>query len=91
MNLLSYNIRGGGSSSKRKRIGFLNQFLNIDVCFLQETKLSFFNDDLASSLWGNRVVEWMACHSIGVAGGMVILGRKGVLDLNYSFVGRGYV
>lgn len=49
MNLLSYNIRGGGASSKRRRFDFLIQSNKIDVCFIQETKFSSFNDALACS------------------------------------------
>ncbi|XP_058776661.1 uncharacterized protein LOC131650982 [Vicia villosa] len=90
MNLLSYNIRGG-MSSKRKRVSYLIKSNNIDVCFIQETKLSGFNDYLAGAFWGSSDVEWTACNSVGAAGGMVILWRKGALTVNFSFVGKGFV
>ncbi|XP_058785888.1 uncharacterized protein LOC131660624 [Vicia villosa] len=91
MNLLSFNIRGGGSFSKRKRVSFLIQSNNIDVCFVQETKLSDFNDVIAGSFWGNKEVDWTESHSKGASGGMVILWRQGCFMVNYSFTGRGYV
>ncbi|XP_058742529.1 uncharacterized protein LOC131615027 [Vicia villosa] len=91
MNVLSYNIRGGCMSSKRKRVSFLIQSNNIDVCFIQETKLHVFNESLACDFWGNKEVEWTTCNSVGAAGGMVILWRRGALSLNYSFLGKGFV
>lgn len=91
MNLLSYNIRGGGSPSKRRRISFILQSSKVNVCFIQETKQSAFSDILASSFWGGRDVEWTAKNADGATGGLVILWRKGSLVVNYSFAGQGYV
>ncbi|XP_058726795.1 uncharacterized protein LOC131598187 [Vicia villosa] len=91
MNLLTYNIRGGGALSKRKRVSFLLQSLKIDICLLQETKIPCFSDSLAKSFWGENGVEWTASNSVGAAGGMVILWKKDSLSLNYSFIGKGFV
>ncbi|XP_058732979.1 uncharacterized protein LOC131604562 [Vicia villosa] len=91
MNLLSYNIRGGGTLSKRKRVSFLVQSFSIDICFIQETKLPCFNETFAKNFWGSSGVEWTASNSLGAAGGMVILWRKDSLSLNFSFIGKGYV
>lgn len=49
MNILPFNIRGGGSLIKRKRVSYLISSGNFNVCFLQETKLSSFDDDVAKS------------------------------------------
>lgn len=46
MNIFSYNIRGGRVVSKRKRIIYFLNSSKVDVCFIQETKLSCFNDYL---------------------------------------------
>src|SRR3954468_10495952 len=91
MNLLSYNIRGGGALSKRKRVSFLIQSFNIDICLLQETKIPCFSDIFAKNFWGGNGVELIASNSVGAAGGMVILWRKDSLSLNYNFIGKGYV
>lgn len=52
MNRLSYNIRGSGMLSKRKRIGFLIQSNKTDLCFLQETKINGFDESVASFFMG---------------------------------------
>lgn len=58
---------------------------------MQETKISNFNDSLACDFWGSRYVEWTTSNFIGVAGGVVILWRRGSLSLSYNFIGKGYV
>lgn len=88
MNIFSYNIRGGGISSKIRRVSYLIQANKIDLCFIQDTKLTSFCDIVASSLWGNKDVDWTVSNSIGVDGGMTILWIKGSLNLNYNFVGK---
>ncbi|XP_058767746.1 uncharacterized protein LOC131641470 [Vicia villosa] len=88
---MSYNIRGGGFSLKRKRVSYLIHLNKIDVCFIQEIKIECFSDSLAWEFWGRKEVDWTACNSVGASGGMVILWRKGALSVNYSFRGKGFV
>lgn len=76
MNLLSYNVRGGGLLSKRKRISFLTQSNKTDLCFLQEININCFYECVARFFWGNNEVEWTASNSIGASGRMVILWAK---------------
>lgn len=45
----------------------------VDVCFLQETKLSLFNLNLAEGLWRAKDMEWTHLDSVGTSGGLVIL------------------
>lgn len=40
MNLLSTNIKGGSNKVKQKRIAHLIQADKVDICFIQETKLT---------------------------------------------------
>ncbi|XP_058760649.1 uncharacterized protein LOC131633997 [Vicia villosa] len=91
MNIVTYNIRGGGNYSKRKKISFLLCSGKIDVCFLQETKIDCVTDSIAKSFWGGENVEWTASSSVGAAGGMLILWKKETLQVNFSFRGLGYV
>lgn len=72
-------------------MGFLLQSKKIDICFIQETKLPVFNDLLTRTFWGSKNVEWTVCNSLGAASGMVILWRKEACNVNYSFVGKGFV
>lgn len=91
MNLLSYNIRGGGINAKRKRISYLIQSGNIDLCFIQESKFTSFDESLAWSIWGNKEVEWTTSNSRGSSGDMILFWKKNSLTLNFSFIDNGYV
>ncbi|XP_058762540.1 uncharacterized protein LOC131635919 [Vicia villosa] len=73
------------------RVSFLLASSKVDVCFIQETKLSSFNDVVARSFWGGIEVDWTVSHSEGASGGMANLWKKGSLNLNYSFKALGYV
>ncbi|XP_058786284.1 uncharacterized protein LOC131660936 [Vicia villosa] len=63
----------------------------VDVCFLQETKLSSFNLKLAEELWGAKDVDWTHLDSTGASGGSAILWRKDSLELHSSYRDFGYV
>ncbi|XP_058767495.1 uncharacterized protein LOC131641210 [Vicia villosa] len=56
-----------------------------------ETKYECFNDSLARDFWGVKEVEWTSSNSVGAAGEMVILWKKGALTVNHSFRGKGFV
>ncbi|XP_058775212.1 uncharacterized protein LOC131649467 [Vicia villosa] len=68
MIILSYNIRGGGNRAKRKRVGFLIQKGDVDLCFIQEKKLSGIGVDLVRELWGGVDVEWSYLDANGASG-----------------------
>ncbi|CAL5195683.1 unnamed protein product [Lathyrus oleraceus] len=76
MNILSLNIRGGGSRTKRKRVSFLIQSSKFDICLLQETKTKQFDCSIACEFSGNNEVDLASCDSVGASGGMVILRKK---------------
>ncbi|XP_058784242.1 uncharacterized protein LOC131659013 [Vicia villosa] len=91
MIIVTHNIRGWGNIIKRKHIGFMNQSSRVDVCFLQETKLSTFNLKTAEDFWGAKDVDWTHKDSNGALGGSVILWWKNSLDPIQSFRGVGFV
>lgn len=50
MNILSYNIKGCGSFSKKKRLAQLVRRKDFDVCFIQKTKLKEVDENLVVAL-----------------------------------------
>ncbi|XP_058741630.1 uncharacterized protein LOC131614017 [Vicia villosa] len=91
MIVVSYNIRGGGSRIKRKRVGFLIQKEDTDVCFIQESKLKEVDIGVVKELWGKDNVEWSSSDAIGASGGMLIMWRKDLFCLIFSFKGIGFI
>ncbi|XP_058734029.1 uncharacterized protein LOC131605721 [Vicia villosa] len=89
--ILSYNIRGGGNRAKRKRVGFLIQKGDVDICFIQETKLSGIGVDVIRELWGGVDVEWSYLDVNGASGGILTMWKKDLFSLIYSFRGEGFL
>ncbi|XP_058768181.1 uncharacterized protein LOC131641903 [Vicia villosa] len=91
MIILSLNIRGGGNWAKRKRVGFLIQKGDVDLCFIRETKLSGISLDSVRELWGGLEVEWSYLDANGAFGGILTMWKKDFFSLIYSFRGEGFL
>lgn len=53
MKVISYNVRGLGGGEKRVEVRRLVQEKNPFVFYIQESKLSFVDNFLIKSIWGN--------------------------------------
>ena len=73
MKIFSWNIRGSGSSSKRRAIKKTICKANPDIVVLQETKKEEVNRSLVGSLWRSRFKEWLVLPAVGSAGGILIM------------------
>ena len=56
------------------------------VC-LQETKLEQMDLRLVCSLWSNQFVGWEAVNAVNIAGGILLMWDKRVLDKTDSHLG----
>ncbi|XP_058756586.1 uncharacterized protein LOC131629805 [Vicia villosa] len=91
MIILSYNIHGGGNRAKRKRVRFLIQKGDVDLCFMQETKLSGIGVEAVRELWGGIDVEWSYSDATGASSGILTMWKKDFFSLIYSFRGEGFL
>lgn len=64
---------------------------NSDLYFLQETKLVSFDNAIASNFWGTKEVEWTVYDSLGGSGGMEIMWKEGLSNMNYIFRGECFI
>ncbi|XP_058765391.1 uncharacterized protein LOC131638863 [Vicia villosa] len=87
----SFNIRGGGSSIKRKRIRSIINKGRADFFLIQETKLEEISVSLARSFWGNDNFGYSFSASVGSAGGLLTLWRNMEVEVLASFRGDGYL
>lgn len=69
----------------------MNQYGNVNVFFLQETKFPHFTVKFSKHFWGSKDVEWMHMDSVGASGGSIILWRKNTLEPILSYKGTSYV
>lgn len=86
---MSLNVRGVGDRAKRSRIRSLISTEQLDLCLLQETKCTQCDDRLIASMWGGSDFEWVARHSNGLAGGLIIIWRTGTFKVQFTFSGEG--
>lgn len=91
MTLMSYKLRGCGSSIKRKSLSHIISKGHFFVCFLHETKLEHIWEDMVQFIWGGKEVEWIGNGSQGRSCGLLIMWKTGTSILNFSFKGEGFI
>ncbi|XP_057452691.1 uncharacterized protein LOC130744534 [Lotus japonicus] len=77
MRVLSYNIRGIGSSAKGRIIRNLLSIEKIDFACFQETKIGLIDASFCQRLWGNEECEYLYSPAINRGGGLLCIWRKG--------------
>ncbi|XP_058759823.1 uncharacterized protein LOC131633128 [Vicia villosa] len=82
MIIFSLNLRRGGSRAKRKRVGYHIQRGDVDICFIQETKLSGIDTNLVKDMWGGDQVEWSYLDAYGASGGILTIWKKKTCSLS---------
>ena len=88
MKILSWNIRGGGSSLKRRAIKETICKANPDIIVLQETKREEVSKSFVGSIWRSRFKEWIVLPAIGTAGGILIMWDVRWVDIKDSLLGE---
>ena len=72
MIILSWNIRGLGSSGKRWEVRNIVRRFKCDIIILCETKLASPSHALLRNLGGGKINKWEFLTSLGVSGGILI-------------------
>lgn len=91
MKLLSYNIRGLGSSIKKKEIHDLIGQHKFSFCCIQESKLEKCDDFICRSIWGRGNFEWMARDAVGRSGGILSIWNSDLFSCMSSWHMNGAV
>src|SRR4051812_30602166 len=91
MIVLSLNMRGGGNRVKRKRVGFHNKKGQVDICFIQESKLREVDSGTVRDLWGDKFVEWSFAEANRASGGLITMWKKNLFNLIFSFKRQGFL
>ena len=87
MKILSWNIRGSGSSTKRRAIKKVICKVNPDLVVLQEVKRESIDRSFVAGIWRSSFKEWVLLPSIGRLGGILIIWDVRSLKVNESLVG----
>ena len=87
LKIISWNVRGLNDSQKRLIVRSLLHEWKCDVVCLQETKLVGVDRQMVSILWSCSYVDWVALDVDQMAGGVLILWDRRVLEKLEVLVG----
>ena len=73
MKIISWNVRGLGSSNKRRVIKDFLRLENPDVVMIQETKKEKCDRRLVGSVWTVRNKDWVILLACGASGGILFI------------------
>lgn len=91
MKIISFNIRGLGGRIKKKEVRLLVRMQRPDLVCLQETKLERVDRKLCSSLWEGDDFDWACKDASGRSGGLLVIWRKGCLEVSSIFFGSCFL
>ena len=72
LRILSLNVRGANDSDKRKVIKASIKAQNVDLVYLQETKMQEMSKRIVRSLGVGRCLDWGVVNSKGASGGVLV-------------------
>ena len=73
MKIISWNIRGSGSQTKRRGVRFLICKENPDLVVFQEVRRRTVDRSFIGSVWSSRFKEWILLPSLGSGGGILVV------------------
>ena len=87
IKMISWNVRGLNDPQKRLVVKNLLREWKCDVVCLQEMKIASMNRQLVCSLWSCPYVDWSVLEADRIAGGILLMWDKKVLEKLEVFVG----
>lgn len=86
LKILTWNVRGLNSSSRRTVVHKLLQMIQAPIIILQETKMTHCTSWDISQICGYKNMGWTMQQYAGRSGGMLILWEKNIVDISDSIV-----
>jgi len=81
MKIVSYNVRGLGGGEKRVEVQRLVQEKCPFVLCIQESKLSYVDDFMVQSIWGDAPYGFSYQPSVGASGGLITVWNSSRIDV----------
>lgn len=91
MKILSYNVRGLGSTAKRKTIRDLVSKEQVDMLCIQETKLQLVDQRICAQVWGDSELEWQAIPAENRGGGILCVWKRGIFNMTDCIIKPGFI
>ena len=87
LKMISWNVRGLNDFQKRLVVRNLLREWKCDIICLQETKLDGMDSQMVCSLWSCLYVDWAVLDADQMAGGVLIMWDRRVLEKLEVLVG----
>ena len=87
LKMISWNVKGLNYPQKRLVVRNLLCEWKGDIICHQETKLAGIDRQLVCSIWGCLDVDWVVLDAVQMAGGVLIMWDKRVLEKLEVLVG----
>lgn len=86
-------MRGISDPIKRKRIKLLVEESGVNFYMLQETKCEHIEPSFVRDIWRSQDsrFEWIYKPSIGLAGGLLSIWWKELIDVKFHIQGEGFI
>lgn len=91
MQIISWNIRGLGSSIKKRFLSKLTKKKRPDLLFVQETKMESVEKIVVQRMWGNPNLEFASSSAVGASGGLLIIWNKDNFKMENVIVQRHFI
>lgn len=91
MQIISWNIRGLGSSIKKWFLFKLIKKRKLDVVFVQETKLENVDVFAIQKIWGHGEFDFACLSAIGASGGLLVIWNKEFFKADYVITHRSFI
>lgn len=91
MQILSWNIRGLGSFSKKRFLSKLIKKKRPDMVFIQETKLESVDRLAIQRIWGVSNVDYACSNSEGASGGLLTIWNSSFFKPVNVTVNRSFI
>ncbi|CAM8953426.1 unnamed protein product [Rhodiola kirilowii] len=73
MQLINWNVRGANGRKKQQEIRNLRSKFQLELIFIQETKIRKLEKTIVQALWGGEKMDWFGSESEGSSGGLVTI------------------
>ncbi|XP_073021415.1 uncharacterized protein [Primulina eburnea] len=88
MKVVSWNIGGSGSATRRGLIRAVLAKEKPELIVLQEIKREVVDRRFIASLWKSRFVEWVTLPAVGRSGGILVMWDPMVISVKDNMIGE---
>ncbi|GMI72221.1 hypothetical protein HRI_000891400 [Hibiscus trionum] len=91
MKVLSWNIRGLGTSSKCRAVQRIVRQHQVEMVFLQETKLELITEQIVKKVWHSDNFVFVFAPAVGRSGGLLVVWEATRFQLEKTEVQQQYI